>query len=108
MFRDLHKVKRIEIKSTVLKSIGRLAFTGTSSNLESIVIPDGVKIIGYGAFDPTYNVNNIYIPKTVMSIDDSFSVYNINRFKTKIHVYKNSYADNYFRSKGVKSENLHL
>lgn len=51
-----------------LKSIGRLAFSG--SRLSTVVIPPSVTFIGDGAFMDCTNLVNVMLPKSLEAIDD--------------------------------------
>ena len=51
---------------TQLKTIGEAAFDG--ADLENLVLPQGVTVIGANAFNYNYNVEEVYIPSSVSVI----------------------------------------
>ena len=67
--------------------------------LESVIIPDGVEIIGGGAFYSCYSLKNITIPASVKEIwkTNITSIKAFEKCKNLEHVYvkKNSYAHIY-------------
>ncbi len=70
----LNQIKEIELSPT-LTSIGTYAFGGIHGNalkeVESIVIPEGVKTIGYYSFNGCYKLANITFPSTIESVESS-------------------------------------
>ena len=53
-----------------IKCIGNMAFLGKAP--ECLVIPDGVRSIGYRAFAESENLRSVYIPESVEEISCAF------------------------------------
>ena len=64
---DLLNQQSINVKEgTIVIAIN--AFTNNGKNLKSIVLPEGLKIIGSSAFSSLYSLSQINIPSSVISI----------------------------------------
>ncbi len=67
---DLLNQQSINVKEgTIVIAIN--AFTNNGKNLKSIVLPEGLKIIGSSAFSGLYSLSQINIPSSVISIGNN-------------------------------------
>lgn len=67
---DLLNQQSINVKEgTIVIAIN--AFTNNGKNLKSIVLPEGLKIIGSSAFSSLYSLSQINIPSSVISIGNN-------------------------------------
>ena len=67
---DLLNQQSINVKEgTIVIAIN--AFTNNGRNLKSIVLPEGLKIIGSSAFSSLYSLSQINIPSSVISIGNN-------------------------------------
>lgn len=67
---DLLNKQSINVKEgTIVIAIN--AFTNNGKNLKSIVLPEGLKIIGSSAFSSLYSLSQINIPSSVISIGNN-------------------------------------
>ncbi len=67
---DLLNQQSINVKEgTIVIAIN--AFTNNGKNLKSIVLPEGLKIIGSSAFSSLYSLSQINIPSSVVSIGNN-------------------------------------
>ena len=67
---DLLNQQSINVKEgTIIIAIN--AFTNNGKNLKSIVLPEGLKIIGSSAFSSLYSLSQINIPSSVISIGNN-------------------------------------
>ena len=84
-----------------LKVIGKEAFSHCC-NIEKMIIPDGVLEIHENAFTDCVHLNMLYIPKSVNYISKDFFKQDYYDYwscrKIKIYLHKDSYADEFFTS----------
>lgn len=67
---DLLNQQSINVKEgTIVIAIN--AFTNNGKNLKSIVLPEGLKLIGSSAFSSLYSLSQINIPSSVISIGNN-------------------------------------
>ena len=67
---DLLNQQSINVKEgTIVIAIN--AFTNNGKNLKSIVLPEGLKIIGSSAFSSLYSLSQINIPSSVISVGNN-------------------------------------
>lgn len=67
---DTREVKSVFIE-TGITDIGKYAFS-SCGNMKNVILPDGLKSIGYGAFESS-GIEKVVIPKSVENIsDDAF------------------------------------
>lgn len=67
---DLLSQQSISVKEgTIVIAIN--AFTNNGKNLKSIVLPEGLKLIGSSAFSSLYSLSEINIPSSVISIGNN-------------------------------------
>jgi hypothetical protein len=71
------------------------------NSLTSVVIPNSVTSIGYGAFYECFSLTSVVIPRSVTSIGENafYGCYNLT-----VKGYKNSYAQTYAGQKGIPFE----
>lgn len=68
--KDLLSQQSINVKEgTIVIAIN--AFTNNGKNLKSIVLPEGLKLIGSSAFSSLYSLSEINIPSSVISIGNN-------------------------------------
>ena len=67
---DLLNQQSINVKEGTI-AIAINAFTNNGKNLKSIVLPEGLKIIGSSAFSSLYSLSQINIPSSVISIGNN-------------------------------------
>ena len=80
---------RGSIETTIPESVEKIAnYAFYENNITSVVIPEGVKTIGYESFAFCYNLKNIEIPNSVTSIGDRAFSYSSNVEIIKVHIKK--------------------
>ena len=84
-------LEKIEFKAnSELKKIGSYAFA--ESQLKTIKLPAKLEIIGQGAFQSSYNLKEVYIPKSVTKVE-TFAFAQI--CNTEISIQKGTVMDNW-------------
>lgn len=78
--------------------VDRSAFS-TCENLKKVVIEEGVKELGYRAFGNCKKLKEIYMPQSIINIGDEVL---LNCKDVTVYCRKNSNADKYAKSKGIK------
>lgn len=90
-FRSCEKLVTVTF-SDGLVEIGKFAFSGTS--FESITIPEGVTVMGEGAFNPCLNATSVYLPASLENIQ--LVTFGLHPTDATIYVKEGSWADTHF------------